>query len=101
MYSVYACVSEERVVRALALLCVFAMVGIAAMPMVVGEIVGGLYVAGVVNERGATAAGLVAGGWSAIGSAVATYYGTNVVLLGLTGAALGGAILAGVGVGLL
>ena len=92
---------NEEVIKWLAVGMCLAMVGLAVMPLAVGDIVGGLYIAGVVNDRGATAAGLVAGGWSAIGSAIITYYGSNVVLLGLTGVALGSAIVAGAGVGLL
>lgn len=58
----YGYVSEEKVVKAIALLGVLAMIGVTVTPLVVGDIVGGLYIAGAVNDRGATAAGLVAGG---------------------------------------
>ncbi len=92
---------DEEVMKWLAVAICLAMVGMAVMPVAVGDVVGGLYIAGLVNDKGATAAGLFAGGWSAIGSAIAMYYGSNVVLLGLTGVALGSAIVAGAGVGLL
>lgn len=92
---------NEEVIKWLAVATCMAMVGMAVVPVSVGDVVGGLYIAGVVNDKGATAAGLVAGGWTAIGSSIAMYYGSNVVLLGLTGVALGSAIVAGAGVGLL
>ncbi len=98
----YAHVSrEEWLFRGLAIAMCLAMLGLAVMPLAVGDIVGGLYIAGVVNDRGAVAAGLVGAGWSAIGSGIWALYGNEVVLLGLTGATLGGAILIGVGIGLL
>ncbi len=101
MYAYKGVSREEWVWRGLAIATILALVGMAVMPMAIGDIVGGLYIAGVVNDKGAVAAGLVGSGWAAIGSGVWALYGDEVVLLGLTGAALGGAILIGVGVGLL
>ena len=94
--------NEEAVIKWLAVGMILAMIGLAVMPaMTVGHVVGVLYAAGVVNDRGAVAASLVGGGEIAIGSGIWALYGEEVVLLGLTGAALGGAILIGAGVGLL
>ena len=101
MYMYKGVIREKWIWCGLAIAIILAMIGMAMMPIVVGDIVGGLYIAGVVNNQGATAAALVAGGWSAIGSGIWALYGDQVVLLGLTGAALGGAILIGAGVGLL